>query len=140
MIADQGQLKYSKRLLGTNQGSIVKQVFNHISRKITGENLEMMEVTYHGVCYLADQSDHVTVINLEPNGIWQSVCVESEDLLAFTESCHYGVTPVGVGVLSQKGFLLQSFHLTGRVPKSPLKRSTTRSSWKARAGSTPMQS
>ena len=113
MIADQGQLKYSKRLLGTNQGSIVKQVFNHISRKITGENLEMMEVTGHGVCYLADQSDHVTVINLEPNGIWQSVCVENEDLLAFTESCHYGVTPVGVGVLSQKGLFTSKLSFNG---------------------------
>ncbi|WP_270571524.1 AIM24 family protein [Bacillus glycinifermentans] len=113
MIADQGQLKYSKRLLGTNQGNIVKQVFNHLSRKLTGENLEMMEVTGRGVCYLADQGEHVTVINLEPNGIWQSVSVESEDLLAFTEDCHYGVTPVGVGVLSQKGLFTSKLTYNG---------------------------
>ncbi|WP_353854855.1 AIM24 family protein [Bacillus sp. Bos-x628] len=103
MIAEQGTFQYRKRLLGTNKGNMVSQVFNHISRKLTGENLEMMEVSGQGTCFLADSSQHVTVINLEPSGPWQYVCVESEDLLAFTEQCHYGVTPVGVGILSQKG-------------------------------------
>ncbi|MGE6628773.1 AIM24 family protein [Bacillus sp. NPDC077027] len=113
MIADQGSFKYNKRLLGTNKGSMVSQVFNHISRKFTGENLEMMEVSGQGICYLADASQHVTVINLEPNGHWQYVNVESEDLLAFTDQCHYGVTPVGVGVLSQKGLFTSKLSYQG---------------------------
>lgn len=103
MIADQGQFKYSKRLLGTNGGNILGQVLNHAVRKITGENLEVMEVQGSGIVYLADQGAHCIVIDLEANGIWNSVCVESENLLAFTDTCHYGVTPVGVGVISQRG-------------------------------------
>jgi uncharacterized protein (AIM24 family) len=103
MIADQGQFKYGKRLLGTNGGNIVGQVFNHLKRKITGENLEVMEVSGQGIVYLADQGAHITVISLEPNGPWQFVCVESENLLAFTETCHYDVSIVGSGVLSQRG-------------------------------------
>lgn len=113
MVADQGDLKYTKRLLGTNEGNIVGQVLNHVARKVTGENLEIMEVQGQGICYLADQGAHVTIIGLEPNGAWQSVSVESEDLLAFTDTCHYGVTPVGVGVLSQKGFFTSKLSHNG---------------------------
>ena len=113
MIADQGSFKYSKRLLGTNQGNIVGQVLNHAARRMTGENLEIMEVKGQGICYLADNEAHVTVIGLEPNGTWQYINVESEDLLAFTETCHYGVTPVGVGVLSQKGLFTSKLSYSG---------------------------
>lgn len=121
MIADQGSFQYRKRLLGTNKGNMVSQVFNHISRKFTGENLEMMEVSGQGTCYLADASEHVTVINLEPSGPWQHVSVESEDLLAFTEECHYGVTPVGVGILSQKGLFTSKLSYQGHGAQVAIK-------------------
>lgn len=114
MIADQGNFKYSKRLLGTNGGNIVGQLVNHMARRITGENLEIMEVNGQGTCYLADNAAHVTIINLEPNGPWQYVNVESEDLLAFTQTCNYGVTPVGVGVLSQKGLFTSKLTYNGQ--------------------------
>ena len=105
--------KFSKRLLGTNGGNVVGQVFNHMARKMTGENLEIMEVKGQGICYLADNAQHVTVIDLEPNGVWSSICVESEDLLAFTPSCHYGVTAIGTGVLSQKGLFTSKLTYSG---------------------------
>lgn len=113
MVAYTGQMKFSKRLLGTNKGNIVGQVLNHAARKITGENLEIMEVKGSGTCYLADLAAHVTVIDLEGSGPWQSICVESEDLLAFTPQCHYGVTPIGVGVISQKGLFTSKLTYTG---------------------------
>lgn len=113
MIADQGQFKYAKRLLGTNGGNVVGQVVNHLARRLTGENLEMMEVKGQGTVYLADQGAHVTVVNLEPNGPFEFVNVESEDLLAFTQECHYGVTPVGVGVLSQRGIFSSKLKYNG---------------------------
>lgn len=115
-VGTEGQnssFKFSKRLLGTNGGNIVGQVFNHMARKVTGENLEIMEVKGQGVCYLADNAQHVTVIGLEPNGAFSSLVVESEDLLAFTPSCHYGVTPVGTGVLSQKGLFMSKLSYSG---------------------------
>lgn len=121
MVADQGDFKYSKRLLGTNGGNVVGQVFNHMARRMTGENLEIMEVKGQGVCYLADDESHVTVIGLEPNGPWQYVSVESEDLLAFTETCHYGVTPVGVGVLSQKGLFTSKLSYNGQGAQVAIK-------------------
>lgn len=113
MIADQGNFKYSKRLLGTNDGNIVGQVLNHVARRMTGENLEIMEVNGQGICYLADNQAHVTIIGLEPNEPWQYINVESEDLLAFTDTCHYGVTPIGVGVLSQKGLFTSKLSYKG---------------------------
>ena len=113
MVAYTGQFKFSKRLLGTNGGNIVGQVLNHAARKMTGENLEIMEVDGSGDCYLADLASHVTVVDLEANGAWNSICVESEDLLAFTPQCHYGVTPIGVGVISQKGLFTSKLTYTG---------------------------
>lgn len=113
MVAYNGEFKFSKRLLGTNQGNLLGQVVNHIGRKLTGENLEIMEVQGSGTCYLADTAQHVTIIDLEPTGIWSHLVVESEDLLAFTPQCHYGVTPVGTGVLSQKGLFMSKLSYTG---------------------------
>ncbi|WCK57771.1 AIM24 family protein (plasmid) [Aneurinibacillus sp. Ricciae_BoGa-3] len=113
MVADQGTFKYSKRLLGTNQGSFVGQVMNHLARRFSGENLEMMEVQGSGTVYLADQGAHVTVVSLEASGWFQSLCVESEDLLAFTDTCQYGVTPIGVGVLSQRGIFTSKLSYNG---------------------------
>ncbi|WP_139990647.1 AIM24 family protein [Paenibacillus paridis] len=116
MVADQAynsKFKYSKRLLGTNSGNVIGQVINHGMRKVTGENLEIMEVEGQGTVYLADQNSHVTIINLEQGGPWQSVSVESEDLLAFTETCHYGVTIIGSGVLSQRGLFTSKLTYNG---------------------------
>jgi len=114
MVGYEGQFKFSKRLLGTNQGNIAGQVLNHALRKVTGENLEIMEVTGSGTVYLADRAQHVTILDLEPNGPWQSVSVESENLIAFTPSCHYGVTPIGVGVISQKGLFTSKLTYNGQ--------------------------
>lgn len=112
MVAYEGNVKFSKRLLGTNDGNIVNQMLNHASRKLTGENLEIMEINGNGIVYLADFGAHCIVIDLEPNGPWKSICVESEDLLAFN-NCHYGVTPLGVGVISQKGLFTSKLTYNG---------------------------
>lgn len=112
MVAYEGNIKFSKRLLGTNGGNIAGQLLNHAARKMTGENLEIMECTGSGILYLADFASHCVVIDLEPNGPWQSICVESEDLLAF-RNCHYGVTPLGVGVISQKGLFTSKLTYAG---------------------------
>lgn len=117
MVADQAynkKFKYSKRLLGTNSGNVIGQVINHGMRKVTGENLEIMEVEGQGIVYLADENSHVTIINLEQGGPWQSVSVESEDLLAFTDTCHYGVTIIGTGVLSQRGLFTSKLTYNGQ--------------------------
>lgn len=121
MVADIGTLKYSKKLLGTNGGNIVGQAMNHMARRMTGENLEIMEVDGSGTVYLADQGAHITIIDLDATGPWSSVSVESEDLLAFTPTCKYGVTPVGVGVLSQKGLFTSKLSYDGENAQVAIK-------------------
>lgn len=61
----------------------------------------------------AELAKHVTVIPLNPG---ESIGVESENLLAFTENCDYGVRPIGVGVISQKGLFTSK--LTGKGPNA----------------------
>lgn len=100
MVAYQGQFKFEKVLIDTNGGGILKSVANHAMRRLSGENLEMMKVKGSGICYFADEAQHVTIINLNQG---ESLSVESENLLAFNDAVKYGVRFVGVGVISQKG-------------------------------------
>ena len=109
MVAYTGDFKFEKRLLDTNDNdSLFKQALNHIERKFTHENLEIMEVTGRGTVYLADKASHITVIDLDNN---TSLSVESENLLAFTKDCYYGVKFLPIGTISQKGLFTTT--LTG---------------------------
>lgn len=123
MVAYQGNVKFSKRLLGTNEGGLVSQIGNNLLRRATNEYLEIMEInaTSPSEIWLADFATHCTVIDLEPSGPWNYVCVESEDLLAFTSSCHYGVVPIGVGVISQKGLFTSKLSYNGQGAKVCIK-------------------
>ena len=60
------------------------------------------------VTYYANESQHVTVINLQPG---ERISVESENILAFY-NCDYNVRFLAQGVISQKG--LATSTLTGR--------------------------
>jgi uncharacterized protein (AIM24 family) len=99
MVAYQGQFKFEKLLIGPG-GNLASALISHVARRFTGENMEIMKVTGQGACYFADAAKHVTVIHLNPG---DSIGVESENLLAFSAACDYGVKMIGVGVLSQKG-------------------------------------
>lgn len=100
MIAYQGQFKAEKVLLDPNGGNLVGAVINHVARRVSGENMPLMKVTGSGRYYMADNASHVSVVTLDPG---QSISVESENLLAFSEDCKYSVRFIGVGVISQKG-------------------------------------
>lgn len=94
--------KFEKVLLGP-QGNIAQAAWGQFMRRMTGENLPLMKVSMFGdsVTYYADYSQHVVVYKLEYG---ESVSVESENILAFTQDCHYDVRFLGQGVMSQKGF------------------------------------
>ena len=62
--------------------------------------MPIMSVEGSGEVYLAESAYHVDVIHLEPG---DSINVESENLLAFTEALTYSTTFVGSGVISQRG-------------------------------------
>ena len=109
MIAYQGQFNFEKILIGPG-GNLASAILNNIARRFTGENMELMKVTGQGSCYFADYAKHVTVVGLNPG---DSIGVESENLLAFTESCDYGIKMIGVGIISQKGLFTSKITAKG---------------------------
>ncbi|AYF54062.1 AIM24 family protein [Clostridium botulinum] len=109
MIASQGNFSAEKVLLDPNENrSILGSLINLATRKITGENIEIMKVNGSGRYYMANKSQHVSVIKLNQG---QSISIEGENLLAFTGDCKYGVRFIGCGVISQKGMFTSK--LTG---------------------------
>jgi len=92
---------FEKVLLGP-QNNIAQAALGQIMRRITGENIPLMKGTFHGPSetYYASFSQHVIVYKLAPG---ETISVESENILAFTQDCTYNVRFVGVGILSQKG-------------------------------------
>lgn len=104
--------RFDKELLGPG-GNPLQAAMGQVFRRFTGENMPLTKVIYQGqsITYFANESQHVTVINLQPN---QTLSVESESLLAFTDSCKYGIRFMAQGVISQKG--LATSTLTGVGP------------------------
>lgn len=102
--------KFEKVLLGP-QNNLGQALLGSLTRRITGENLPLMKVNLNGdsVTYYANYGQHVVIYHLEAG---ETISVESENILAFTQDCDYKVRFVGVGILSQKG--LATSTLTGR--------------------------
>lgn len=71
-----------------------------------------MKVTNRGqnITYYANEAQHVTVLNLQPG---QRLSVESESILAFTDTCKYGVRFLAQGVISQKGLATSTLEAVG---------------------------
>lgn len=102
--------KFEKVLLGP-QNNIGQALLGQLARRVTGENIPLMKVNLNGnsVTYYANYGQHVVVYHLEPG---ETISVESENILAFSQDCDYSVRFIGVGVLSQKG--LATSTLTAR--------------------------
>lgn len=114
MIAHQGNNKFDKVLLGP-EGSAAKALFGQLTRRLMGENLPLMKCTSgkNSCQFYADSARHVVVIDLAQG---DSIMVESENLLAFTDSCKYRSKFFGKGIVAQKG--LFTTVLTGNGPGS----------------------
>lgn len=94
--------KFEKLLLGP-QNNLGQALIGSLVRRVTGENIPLMKVMFNGpsVTYYASYGQHVVIYKLSPG---ETISVESENILAFTEDCSYDVRFIGCGVLSQKGF------------------------------------
>lgn len=103
--------KFEKLLLGP-QNSLAQAALGSLLRRVSGENLPLMKVTFSGdsVTYYANYSQHVVVYKL---AMGETVSVESENILAFTQDCKYDVRFIGCGVLSQKGLATSTLTGTG---------------------------
>lgn len=113
MIGFQGDLKFDKELLGPG-GNVVQQALGQIGRRLSGENLPLMMVTpkCQSIGYFANEAQHVVCMELGPG---EKVSVESENILAFTESCHYTVRFLAQGVISGKGLMTSVITGPGQV-------------------------
>ena len=102
--------RFEKVLLGP-QNNIGQALLGQIARRVTGENFPLMKVNLNGdsVTYYASYGQHVVIYHIEHG---ETISVESENILAFTQDCDYSVRFIGVGVLSQKG--LATSTLTAR--------------------------
>lgn len=106
--------QFEKVLLGP-QGNPLQAALGQLTRRFTGENLPLMKVTNRGdnITYYANDAQHVVVYNLRQG---ETISVESENILAFTADCKYGVRFLAQGVISQKG--LATSTLTGVGPNA----------------------
>ena len=111
-----GQKNYAfeKALLGP-QGNPLQAALGQLGRRFTGENLPLMKVTMRGdsITYYANEEQHVVVYHLNQG---ETISVESENILAFTQDCKYGIRFLAQGVISQKG--LATSTLTGMGPNA----------------------
>lgn len=106
--------QFEKLLLGP-EGNPLAALGHQILRRVTGENLPIMVTKCNGdsITYYANEQQHVVVMKLQPG---ERLSVESENLLAFTPDCKYGVRFMGCGVVSQKG--LATSTLTAQGPNA----------------------
>lgn len=111
-----GQKNYAfeKVLLGP-QGNPLQAALGQLGRRFTGENLPLMKVTMRddSITYYANEEQHVVVYHLNQG---ETISVESENILAFTQDCKYGIRFLAQGVISQKG--LATSTLTGMGPNA----------------------
>lgn len=79
--------RFEKVLLGP-QKSLAQAALGSLMRRVTGENIPLTKVTMNGPSetYYAESAQHVLVYKLEPG---ETISVESENLLAFTQDCKY---------------------------------------------------
>ena len=115
MVAYKGSFTQEKVLLDTNNTkNVFKSVMNLAARKLSGENIPIMKVNGKGSYYMANLAQHVSIITLQSG---QSIGVEGENLLAFTDGCKYGVRFIGSGVISQNGMFTSNLTAIGNNPQ-----------------------
>ncbi len=103
--------KFDKVLFGP-QNNLGQAVLGSLVRRVAGENLPLMKVMLNGdsVTYYASYGQHIVIYHLEAG---ETISVESENILAFTQDCDYNVRFIGVGVLSQKGLATSTLTAKG---------------------------
>src|SRR5690242_21749286 len=72
MVAYDGQMTF-KKLTGGGEG-----LRGMVTRRLTGEQMTLMEVKGHGTCFFADRASEINLVSL--NG--EKLYVESSNLLA----------------------------------------------------------
>lgn len=91
MVAYEGQMSF-KKMTGGGEG-----LRGMVTRRLTGESMEVMEVRGQGTCYFADRASEINLVRL--NG--EKLYVEAGNLLATEATLRTGTTFTGLRGASQ---------------------------------------
>lgn len=106
MVAYDGQMAF-KKLSGGGEG-----VRGMVTRRLTGEQMTVMEVKGHGTCYFADRASDINLVRL--NG--EKLHVEANNLLCTDSGLRTGTTFTGLRGASQgNGLFTTSVEGTGQA-------------------------
>jgi uncharacterized protein (AIM24 family) len=86
MVAYEGRMAF-KKMSGGGEG-----LRGMVTRRLTGEQMEVMEVRGQGTCYFADRASDVTVLALHGD----KLCVEASNLLCSDGGLRTGTTFTGL--------------------------------------------
>jgi uncharacterized protein (AIM24 family) len=91
MVAYDGQMTF-KKLTGGGEG-----IRGMVTRRLTGEQMTVMEVKGHGTCWFADLASEINLVSLQGDKLY----VESSNLLATDAGLRTGTTFTGLRGASQ---------------------------------------
>ncbi|MCH0538098.1 AIM24 family protein [Streptomyces sp. MUM 203J] len=106
MVAYEGDMAF-KKMTGGGEG-----LRGMVTRRITGEKMEVMEVKGQGTCFFADRASDITVLGLRGDKLW----VEASNLLCTEAALRTGTTFTGLrGGASGNGLFTTTVEGSGQV-------------------------
>ncbi|MFW6719864.1 AIM24 family protein [Streptomyces sp. MAR4 CNY-716] len=106
MVAYDGQMAF-KKLTGGGEG-----IRGMVTRRLTGESMELMEVKGQGTCYFADRASVINLVGLQADRLY----VESSNLLATDGGLKTGTSFTGMrGASTGSGLFTTTVEGTGQV-------------------------
>ncbi len=106
MVAYEGDMTF-KKLTGGGDG-----LRGMVTRRLTGEQMEVMEVKGHGTCYFADRASEINLVTLSGETLY----VEASNLLCTDSSLRTGTTFTGLRGASQgNGLFTTTVEGTGQA-------------------------
>lgn len=104
MVAYEGRMSF-KKLSGGGEG-----LRGMVTRRLTGEQMAVMEVRGHGTCYFADRATEVNLVRLEG----EALHVEAENLLCTEATLRTGTEFTGLrGMAAGNGLFTTRVEGTG---------------------------
>ncbi|MFE5871088.1 AIM24 family protein [Streptomyces roseifaciens] len=106
MVAYEGDMNF-KKMTGGGDG-----LRGMVTRRLTGEQMEVMEVKGHGTCYFADRATEINLVSLRG----ETLHVEASNLLAADAGLRTGTTFTGLRGASQgNGLFTTTVEGTGQA-------------------------
>ncbi|MGP4000205.1 AIM24 family protein [Streptomyces sp. 8N706] len=106
MVAYDGEMAF-KKMSGGGDG-----IRGMVTRRLTGEQMEVMEVKGHGTCYFADRASEINLVSLRGETLY----VEASNLLCTDSALRTGTTFTGIrGAAQGNGLFTTTVEGTGQA-------------------------